>query len=81
MCKAFPCGTIGESVPVTKTELPGKPTLSSYSDEDEPVSDMVYHPDHQKSHTLFCGTQVIQSRFYEGGHVVAVVTKTGKCLN
>jgi hypothetical protein len=66
---------------VTKTELPGKPTLSLGDSKVDVPSGMVYDPDHQKSHTLFCGTQVIQSRFYEGGHVVAIVTKTGKCLN
>lgn len=28
-------------------------------------------------HTLFCGTQVIQTRFYGGERVVAVVVRTG----
>lgn len=69
---------IGESVPVTKTELPGKPMRSSTRDRDDKASGMMYHSDRHKSHTLFCGTQVIQSRFYEGGRVVAIVIKTGE---
>uniref|UniRef100_A0A7N6ADY4 Polyamine-transporting ATPase 13A2 n=1 Tax=Anabas testudineus TaxID=64144 RepID=A0A7N6ADY4_ANATE len=44
----------GESVPVTKTGLPssGDEATSSYSIEEH------------KRHTLFCGTHVIQTRFY-----------------
>uniref|UniRef100_A0A671XJV7 Polyamine-transporting ATPase 13A3 n=1 Tax=Sparus aurata TaxID=8175 RepID=A0A671XJV7_SPAAU len=57
----------GESVPVTKTSLPssGEEAASSY--------DMEEH----KRHTLFCGTQVIQTRFYAGELVKAVVVRTG----
>ncbi|XP_073346675.1 polyamine-transporting ATPase 13A3-like isoform X2 [Pagrus major] len=57
----------GESVPVTKTSLPssGEDAASSY--------DMEEH----KRHTLFCGTQVIQTRFYAGELVKAVVVRTG----
>lgn len=57
----------GESVPVTKTSLSssGKEAAASYSTEEH------------KRHTLFCGTQVIQTRFYTGELVKAVVVRTG----
>ncbi|XP_049572859.1 polyamine-transporting ATPase 13A3 isoform X2 [Syngnathus scovelli] len=62
----------GESVPVTKTNLPnqlpgesGDEALSAYSIEEH------------KRHTLFCGTNVIQTRFYTGELVKAVVVRTG----
>ncbi|KAG8225089.1 hypothetical protein J437_LFUL000068 [Ladona fulva] len=45
----------GESVPVTKTPLPfGHPGASS-----------AYDPKDHSRHTLFCGTRVIQTRYYE----------------
>ena len=58
----------GESVPVTKTSLPssGEEATCSY--------DMEEH----KRHTLFCGTCVIQTRFYAGELVKAVVVRTGE---
>ncbi|XP_013404305.1 probable cation-transporting ATPase 13A3, partial [Lingula anatina] len=57
----------GESVPVTKTPLPNQ------SDSDE-----VFSPDDvHKRYTLFCGTQVIQTRYYGAGKVTAVVVRTG----
>ncbi|RWS30592.1 cation-transporting ATPase 13A3-like protein, partial [Leptotrombidium deliense] len=55
----------GESVPVTKTPLP-------YSCRYE-----VYHSKEHAKHTLFCGTKVIQTRFYDGAKVKAVVIRTG----
>uniref|UniRef100_A0A3Q3XDB8 Polyamine-transporting ATPase 13A3 n=1 Tax=Mola mola TaxID=94237 RepID=A0A3Q3XDB8_MOLML len=57
----------GESVPVTKTSLPssGEEAARSYDIEEH------------KRHTLFCGTQVIQTRFYAGELVKAVVVRTG----
>ncbi|XP_062505188.1 polyamine-transporting ATPase 13A3-like [Corticium candelabrum] len=67
----------GESVPVTKTELPGKPTAACEKDGIVQASGTIYYPDRHKSHTLFCGTNVIQSRFYQGGKVVAIVIRTG----
>lgn len=58
----------GESVPVTKTSLPssGDEAARSYSMEEH------------KRHTLFCGTHVIQTRFYAGELVKAVVIRTGE---
>uniref|UniRef100_A0A3Q1FSR2 Polyamine-transporting ATPase 13A3 n=1 Tax=Acanthochromis polyacanthus TaxID=80966 RepID=A0A3Q1FSR2_9TELE len=62
----------GESVPVTKTNLPnpgpgerGEEAVSAYNTEEH------------KRHTLFCGTNVIQTRFYTGELVKAVVVRTG----
>ncbi|XP_067826649.1 cation-transporting ATPase 13A2 isoform X2 [Heptranchias perlo] len=56
----------GESVPVMKTPLP---------DQDANYS----HEEH-KRHTLFCGTQVVQSKNYTmDQQVVAVVVRTGFC--
>ncbi|XP_019958091.2 polyamine-transporting ATPase 13A3-like isoform X1 [Paralichthys olivaceus] len=57
----------GESVPVTKTSLPS-------SGEDSAMS---YNMEEHKRHTLFCGTHVIQTRFYTGELVTAVVVRTG----
>lgn len=57
----------GESVPVTKTSVPsaGEDSADNFS------------LDQHKRHTLFCGTQVIQTRFYSGETVKAVVIRTG----
>uniref|UniRef100_A0A8C9ZNH3 ATPase 13A3 n=1 Tax=Sander lucioperca TaxID=283035 RepID=A0A8C9ZNH3_SANLU len=57
----------GESVPVTKTSLPS-------SGEEAAMS---YNIEEHKRHTLFCGTRVIQTRFYAGELVKAVVVRTG----
>lgn len=58
----------GESVPVTKASLPssGEEAMRMYDTEEH------------KRHTLFCGTQVIQTRFYAGELVKAVVVRTGE---
>ncbi|KAM6948677.1 polyamine-transporting ATPase 13A3-like [Aplochiton taeniatus] len=57
----------GESVPVTKTSLP------SAGEEGESIFSLEEH----KRHTLFCGTHVIQTRYYTGELVKAVVVRTG----
>jgi cation-transporting ATPase 13A2 len=54
----------GESVPVTKTGLPNLP-------------DIIYDPKEHARHTLFCGTQVIQTRYFGNEKVLAVVVRTG----
>ncbi|XP_044260225.1 polyamine-transporting ATPase 13A3-like isoform X2 [Tribolium madens] len=54
----------GESVPVTKTALPNLP-------------DLTYDPKEHARHTLFCGTQVIQTRYFGNEKVLAVVVRTG----
>lgn len=53
----------GESVPVTKTALPN--------------IDSLYNPKEDANHTLFCGTHVIQTRYYGYEKVHAVVIRTG----
>ncbi|KAH8042084.1 hypothetical protein HPB51_021168 [Rhipicephalus microplus] len=60
----------GESVPVVKTPLPN-PGAS------QPALDIMYHPKEHSRHTLFCGTRVIQTRFYGTENVEAVVVRTG----
>ncbi|XP_041127230.1 probable cation-transporting ATPase 13A3 [Polyodon spathula] len=60
----------GESVPVTKTNLPNPSTKGTEEDE-------IYSSELHKRHTLFCGTNVIQTRFYSGELVKAVVVRTG----
>ena len=41
----------------------------------------LYRPDKQKSHTLYGGTHVIQTRFYSNSSVLAVVVRTGEHLH
>uniref|UniRef100_A0A8C5GP46 Polyamine-transporting ATPase 13A3 n=1 Tax=Gouania willdenowi TaxID=441366 RepID=A0A8C5GP46_GOUWI len=62
----------GESVPVTKTNLtnPGPAEMGVETDG-------AYNTEEHKRHTLFCGTDVIQTRFYTGELVKAVVVRTG----
>ncbi|XP_072887917.1 polyamine-transporting ATPase 13A2 isoform X1 [Hemitrygon akajei] len=58
----------GESVPVMKTPLP--------------VQDVAYSSEEHKRHTLFCGTQVVQSKSYSmDQQVLAVVVRTGFCTS
>ena len=54
-------------MPVTKTPL----TPSEATE--------IYLPDLHKRHTIFCGTQVIQTRYYGDAKVRAVVVRTGMC--
>ncbi|XP_041695692.1 polyamine-transporting ATPase 13A3 isoform X1 [Coregonus clupeaformis] len=60
----------GESVPVTKTNLPNP-------GEGDKEGDEAYSMEEHKRHTLFCGTHIIQTRFYSGELVKAVVVRTG----
>ncbi|XP_054266144.1 polyamine-transporting ATPase 13A3-like isoform X1 [Macrosteles quadrilineatus] len=53
----------GESVPVTKTALPNENVL--YCEQED------------ANHTLFCGTKVLQTRYYGNEKVHAVVVRTG----
>ncbi|MEQ2305614.1 hypothetical protein AMECASPLE_039580 [Ameca splendens] len=62
----------GESVPVTKTNLPNP------LPGDRQGADSAYNTEEHKRHTLFCGTNVIQTRFYTGELVKAVVVRTGQ---
>lgn len=69
------CPPSGESVPVTKTNLPN-PVPGERGQE----TDSAYSAEEHKRHTLFCGTDVIQTRFYTGELVKAVVVRTGTCV-
>lgn len=69
------CPTTGESVPVTKTNLPNPGQVAKGS-----AGDSTYSIEEHKRHTLFCGTTVIQTRFYAGEPVKAVVVRTGNTL-
>ncbi|XP_034256280.1 probable cation-transporting ATPase 13A3 isoform X3 [Thrips palmi] len=53
----------GESAPVTKSP--------------PPHSDETYDPNIHRRHTLFCGTHVIQTRYYGNHQVSALVIRTG----
>ncbi|RZC32699.1 cation-transporting ATPase 13A3, partial [Asbolus verrucosus] len=53
----------GESVPVTKTALPN--------------NNKFYNVKEHGNHTLFCGTKIIQTRYYGSENVMAVVIRTG----
>ncbi|KAL2098002.1 hypothetical protein ACEWY4_007209 [Coilia grayii] len=59
----------GESVPVTKTSLPNSDVEGKE----------LYSSEQHKRHTLFCGTEVIQTRFYSGELVKALVVRCGFC--
>ena len=56
---------LGESAPLTKTALP------------QLEDSTIYVPSKFKSHTLFGGTEVIQTRFYANSRVLAVVVTIG----
>lgn len=58
----------GESVPVTKVALP--------EIEDDGSRCPMYSIDECSKHTIFCGTQVLQTRYYGGYSVKAVVFRT-----
>uniref|UniRef100_A0A6G1SQ57 Cation-transporting ATPase n=1 Tax=Aceria tosichella TaxID=561515 RepID=A0A6G1SQ57_9ACAR len=61
----------GESVPVTKTPLPVQNQSRNSKRE-------IYYDEKEHSkHTLFCGTKVLQTRYYGGAHVKALVIRVG----
>ncbi|KAK0400708.1 hypothetical protein QR680_015410 [Steinernema hermaphroditum] len=57
----------GESVPVTKVALP---------EVDESEQMPIFSLKEHSKHVLFCGTNVLQTRYYRGNHVQAVVLRT-----
>lgn len=57
---------------MTKTNLPN-PVPGDREEE----AGSAYNTEEHKRHTLFCGTNVIQTRFYTGELVKAVVVRTG----
>jgi predicted P-type ATPase len=78
----------GESVPVTKTGLTYSDTNLAESESEPAISSMqkfrhvqvnddhLSIKDHRK-HILFCGTQIIQTRYYANEKIKAVVLRTG----
>lgn len=62
----------GESVPVTKTPLPN-PKLQTKDGS----RDIKFNIKDHSRHVLFCGTHVIQTRYYGNQKVKAVVVRTG----
>ncbi|KAE9523697.1 hypothetical protein AGLY_015915 [Aphis glycines] len=54
----------GESEPITKS-----PPSS--------IEEFCYSSSSHKHHTLYCGTRILQSRFYAGAQVLALVVRTG----
>ncbi|KAJ5068600.1 cation-transporting atpase [Anaeramoeba ignava] len=54
----------GESVPVVKTSLPS---------DTKQIYDIITH----KKYTLYSGTKVIESKFYSGNRVLAVLVRSG----
>ena len=72
----------GESVPVTKTALPNSARGTSLSISHDRQSS-VFVPESTLNlkehgrHIIFCGTQVIQTRYYENEKLRAVVLRTG----
>lgn len=56
---------------MTKTNLPNPSVDVKGMGEEQ------YSPETHKRHTLFCGTTVIQTRFYTGELVKAIVVRTG----
>ena len=69
----MPYTLLGESVPVTKTPLPNPRGGAA-------TEDPCYDAKEHSRHTLFCGTKVIQTRFYGKQRVKAVVIRTGACF-
>uniref|UniRef100_A0A914C2A8 Cation-transporting ATPase n=1 Tax=Acrobeloides nanus TaxID=290746 RepID=A0A914C2A8_9BILA len=57
----------GESVPITKVALP---------ELDEEHESIPFSFKEHSKHLLFCGTQVLQTRYYRGKHVQAIVLRT-----
>ncbi|XGW32615.1 hypothetical protein V3C99_017286, partial [Haemonchus contortus] len=57
----------GESVPITKVALP------AVSEDEE---NMRFCFDKHSKHILYCGTQVLQTRYYQGKLVKAIVLRT-----
>jgi cation-transporting ATPase 13A2 len=61
----------GESVPVTKIPLPVQNSSKNNRRE-------IYYDEKEHSkHTLFCGTKVLQTRYYGGAYVKALVIRVG----
>jgi len=63
----------GESVPVMKTPVPNPLLSHGHVDDESSIFNIKEHA----RHTLFCGTHVLQTRYYSDQRVRAVVIRTG----
>jgi len=67
----------GESVPVTKTPIAEHREVAGVDGSSVSVAELTFHIKEQSRHVLFCGTHVIQTRYYDNQRVKAVVIRTG----
>jgi len=67
----------GESVPVTKTPIAEHRQVAADNGGSVSAADLTFHIKEHSRHILFCGTRVIQTRYYGSQHVRAVVIRTG----
>ena len=67
----------GESVPVTKTPIAEHHQVAADNSRSVSAADLAFDIKEHSRHVLFCGTQVIQTRYYDNQHVKAVVIRTG----
>jgi len=69
----------GESVPVTKTPIAEHRQVASDDGSSVSAADLTFRIKEHSRHVLFCGTHVIQTRYYGKHRVKAVVIRTGLC--
>jgi len=68
----------GESVPVTKTPIAEHRPVAADNVSLVSAADVTFHIKEHSRHVLFCGTHVIQTRYYDNQRVRAVVIRTGR---
>ena len=68
----------GESVPISKTSLQRNRLTSYNSTSSFKEEEKIYVEKEHSKHTLFRGTQVIQTRNHRDLDTIAVVIRTGK---
>jgi len=64
-------------VPVTKTPIAGHCQVADDNASSVFAASMPFDVKEQSRHILFCGTHVIQTRYYGNQRVKAVVIRTG----
>jgi hypothetical protein len=69
---------LGESVPVTKTPIAShQQGYDEFGQSNSSFVDISFQMNEHSRHVLFCGTHVIQTRYYSKQPVKAVVLRTG----
>jgi len=71
------CYVIGESVPVTKTPIAEHHKVAGDNIDSVFAANPTFRIKEHSRHVLFCGTHVIQTRYYDTQRVKAVVIRTG----